>query len=221
MTRPPLRAAGPDRRSALAQYRVRAAVYDWELAPFEPIRRRAHALLAAGRGETVLDLACGTGLSLPALAAAVGRRGRVVGVEQCHEMIEQARRRCRALPQVRLVEAPVEQAELAARADAALLHFTHDVLQSPPAVRRVFEHLKPGARVVACGLCWAPPWALAVNCFVLPAALYSVTSLAGLDRPWQPLAERLVDWRVERWWGGGVYVAAGRVPGGATVPADG
>ena len=45
---------------------------------------------------------------------------------------------------------------------------------------------------------------------VLNAALYSVTSLAGLDAPWSRLASRLVGLEVRPMLAGGVYVARGR-----------
>ncbi|MCU0813399.1 MAG: methyltransferase domain-containing protein [Burkholderiaceae bacterium] len=101
MTAPPAgravpRRPGPDRDAALAQYRRRARVYDLELAAFEAIRRDALRRLAPRRGETVIDVGCGTGLSLPLLREAVGARGRVVGVEQSPEMLALARRRAEA-----------------------------------------------------------------------------------------------------------------------------
>ncbi|SIT67184.1 Methyltransferase domain-containing protein [Microbacterium sp. RU33B] len=50
-------------------------------------------LLAPARGDIVVDLGCGTGLNFPALAAAVGREGLVVGVDRSAEMLAMARRR--------------------------------------------------------------------------------------------------------------------------------
>jgi ubiquinone/menaquinone biosynthesis C-methylase UbiE len=208
------RQAGPDRATALSQYRRRAAVYDLELLLFEPVRRRAVAWLAARAGDTVLDVGCGTGLSLPLLRAAVGASGRIVGIEQSPEMIEHAHRRVRehGWRNVRLVNAAAEDASVDARADAALLHFTHDVLQNPQAVDRVLSHLKPGAVVVASGLQWAPAWALPVNLFVWPAALRSVSSLAGLHRPWSHLEQRIGRPELRHTLGGGVYLARFVVP---------
>jgi len=60
----------------------------------------------------------------------------------------------------------------------SLLHFTHDVLRRPQALDHVLAHLRPGARIVATGLQWAPGWALPVNLFVWGAAWRSVSSLA-------------------------------------------
>ena len=210
MARTPL----PDRDAALKQYRRRAAIYDLELALFEPIRRRAVGLLDLRRGETVLDVGCGTGLSLALLQQGVGPQGRVIGIEQSPEMLERARLRVRdqRWKNVRLVGAPAEAAAVPLRADAALFHFTHDVLRRPEAVANILQHLKPGACVVASGLKWAPAWAWPANLLVLPAALRSVSSLEGLRRPWSHLEARLGPMRVQRLLGGAVYIAAGRVP---------
>jgi ubiquinone/menaquinone biosynthesis C-methylase UbiE len=203
---------GPDRDAALEQYRRRAGVYDRELRLLEPIRRLAISRLALGPGDVVFDVGCGTGLSLPMLKRGVGPKGRIVGIEQSPEMFEQARRRvARARwSRVTLVCSPVEDADLRVRADAALFHFTHDILRRPEAIANVLRHLKPGARVVASGLKWASPWLLRpVNWLVLPAALRSVTSLDGMDRPWELLEDQLGSMDVESQLLGGAYIASG------------
>jgi SAM-dependent methyltransferase len=204
----------PDRQAALAQYRRRAGIYDFELALFEPVRRRAIDLLAPRQGEVVLDVGCGTGLSFELLERGVGAGGRIVGIEQSPEMIERARERVQRQRwrNVSLICAPVETAEIPTRADAALFHFTHDILQRPEAVANVLRHLRPGARVVASGLKWAEAWRWPVNLVVLPAALYSVTSLEGLGAPWAGLAKALQKLDVRSSLLGGVFVASGAVP---------
>jgi SAM-dependent methyltransferase len=205
---------GPDRDAALAQYRRRAGVYDLELAAFESMRREAVARLALRRGETVFDFACGTGLSLPLLRQGVGPPGRVVGVEQSPDMLARARRRVaeHRWTNVELVGAPVEEARLHGRGDAALFHFTHDVLQRADAVAHTVAHLRSGARVVATGLQWAPRWALAVNLAVYAAARRSITTFEGLARPWRLLEAQIGPMDVESRWFGAVYIARGVVP---------
>lgn len=201
----------PDRAAALAQYRRRAGFYDLELALLEPLRRRAIALLALRPGEVVLDVGCGTGLSLGLLSQAIGATGRIIGIEQSPEMIELARQRVvqRQLPRVTLLNSPVEIAAIPVKADAALFHFTHDILRQPAAIARVMVHLKPGARVVASGLKWASPLLWPVNLLVLPAALNSVTSTEGLAAPWDRLSEHLDPFDVESVYFGGAYLARG------------
>lgn len=215
--------APPDRQAALEQYRRRAGVYDLELALFEPIRREAIALLALQPGETVIDVGCGTGLSLPQLRAAVGARGQVVGIEQSPDMIARARQRvaARRWRNLALICAPAERAHWQGEADAALFHFTHDLLQRPEAVAKALAMLRPGARVVATGLCWAPRWALAVNAGVYLAARRSVTTLAGLDRPWRELERQLGPMHATSRLLSAVYIAQGRRAGGLRPPGAG
>ncbi|MGH6639484.1 MAG: class I SAM-dependent methyltransferase [Polaromonas sp.] len=203
--------AGPDREAALAQYRARASFYDFELALLGPIRREAIARLALRSGDTVLDVGCGTGLSFEPLQQDIGAQGRIVGIEQCPEMLQQARDRIEQSQwkNVTTLCAPVELAEIPVMADAALFHFTHDILRQPEAVANVVRHLKPGAHVVAAGLQWAGPWLWPVNGFVLPAALHSTTTLEGLDRPWDKLAGQVGNMEVTTRLLGAVYIASG------------
>jgi ubiquinone/menaquinone biosynthesis C-methylase UbiE len=215
MSPDPIPRKAPDRAAALAQYRRRAPVYDLELAVFEPIRRRAIALLAPRPGDTVFDVGCGTGLSLPLLHQAVGAKGRIVGIEQSPDMIELARQRVRepGWRHVQLIQAPAETAPMTGVGDAALFHFTHDILRRPEALKHLVSHLRPGARVVASGVKWAPFWAWPANLLVLPAALRSVTTFEGLARPWSELENLLGPMQVQTLLFGAAFVALGTVPG--------
>lgn len=174
---------------ALAQYRLRAKHYDNELAAFEPIRRCAIANLQLRAGEVVLDVGCGTGLSFAMLHQAVGMQGRVIGIEQSPEMIAIANERVvtHGWRNVTLLPAAAELAQAGVLADAALFHFTHDILSSATAVANVVRQLKPGARLVASGLQWSHPWDWPTNTLVLAAAMYSMTTLDNLQEPWSRL----------------------------------
>ncbi|WP_245644855.1 class I SAM-dependent DNA methyltransferase [Hydrogenophaga flava] len=209
------RRPSPARHQALQQYRARADRYDSELEPFEPLRREAIQRLDLRPGETVLDVGCGTGLSFGPLLDQLGPTGHIVGIEQCPEMMARARLRLidQRAQQLRLVQAPVEEAQWPGQAHAALFHFTHDILRNPRALDNVLAHLAPGARVVATGLQWAAPWVWPVNLFVLGAALYSVSSLDGLAQPWSELAPRLTRFEVQPTWMGGIFMASGVWPG--------
>jgi ubiquinone/menaquinone biosynthesis C-methylase UbiE len=201
----------PDRAEAIDQYRARVQVYDFEIAIAEPLRRRAIARLALRPGETVLDVGCGTGLSFPHLEKFVGLKGAIIGVEQSPDMIAKARARVRenGWNNVTFINAPAEEAHLDRHADAAVFHFTHDLMQTPAALENVFRGLKPGARVVATGLKWARWWSPGVNLFVRFAAMRSTTTLAGLDEPWRYLEPHLTGIVVQAAAGGGTYLAYG------------
>jgi ubiquinone/menaquinone biosynthesis C-methylase UbiE len=204
-------ASEPDRAEAIDQYRARVRVYDFEIAVSEPLRRRAIDRLGLKPGETVLDVGCGTGLSFPHLEKFVGLNGAVIGVEQSPDMIAKARARTRlnGWTNVTFINAPAEEAHLDRHADAAVFHFTHDLMQTPAAIENIFRGLKRGARVVATGLKWARWWSPGVNLFVRFAAMRSTTTMAGLDEPWRYLEPHLTGTVVQAAAGGGTYLVYG------------
>ncbi len=203
----------PDPSRSIAKYRLRAAHYDLELLPFEPVRKEAIAVLDPRPGETVLDVGCGTGLSFRPLVQRMGPQGRIVGIEPSPEMLALARERIalHGWSGITLLEAAAAEAPIEGEADAALFLFTHDVLRDPDALDHVLARLRPGARVVAAGLQWAPPWMIPANLFVLGAALYSVTCMEGLEQPWTMLAKRVQGLEVRTRGFGGIYIASGRI----------
>ena len=206
----------PDRPRALASYRRFAAGYDATCGRIEAIRAEAFGSLALAPGERVLDVACGTGPTLPALARAVAPGGEAVGVEFCPEMAEQARRRAREAGATVVERAVEDLPDDGRRFDALLMCWTHDVLQSPGALDRLVAVSAPGARVAIAGMI-ALPWACGwpVNAVTLWRARHYATTWANLDRPFRGLEARGASLRVVRralW--GSAYLAVGRMPGG-------
>jgi ubiquinone/menaquinone biosynthesis C-methylase UbiE len=176
-----------------------------------PYRRRAVELLGLSPGETVLDVACGTGVNFPFLEHRVGQGGAIVGVDISPEMLGRAAERVRGegWSNVTLVEGAVEDADLTGLFDAALFSLTHDVLQSPMAVGRVLRALRPGGRVASFGARWAPRWRLPVNLVLRLIARRYVTTLENLDRPWRELETQGVDLKLKSVALGGAYLAWG------------
>lgn len=60
---------------------------------FQEIKQRSYDLLMLGEGDHVLDLGCGTGDDVAALARRVGPGGRAVGIDFSATMIAEAQRR--------------------------------------------------------------------------------------------------------------------------------
>ncbi|MGV9314004.1 methyltransferase domain-containing protein [Streptomyces sp. NPDC003691] len=106
--------------------------------------------LRAGAGHTVLDLGCGPGTDLAALAGCVGPGGAVIGIDASREMVELARERTAGLGTVDVRLGDIHRLPLPdasadrARTDRVLQH-VDDPAAVLAEVRRV---LRPGGRLV-------------------------------------------------------------------------
>jgi ubiquinone/menaquinone biosynthesis C-methylase UbiE len=108
------------------------------------------------RGDTVLDLGCGPGADLPALAKAAGAGGRVIGVDNDPRSVRAAIGRAAGFPQVKVVQADIHALGIPdgtvhrAHADRVLQH-----VADPPAVlREVRRVLRPRG----CAVLAEPDW---------------------------------------------------------------
>ncbi|MFL7840076.1 MAG: class I SAM-dependent methyltransferase [Candidatus Promineifilaceae bacterium] len=68
-------------------------IYDWLIISERPFRERALQLLDLQSGNCIVDLGCGTGQSLPEMAAAVGEKGQVIGLDLSPGMLHQSRKK--------------------------------------------------------------------------------------------------------------------------------
>lgn len=190
-------------------------------------RRVAIRALGLRPGQRVLDVGCGSGLNLAALAAEVGPGGEVVGIDRSPQMLQVARRKADrlGLPQVRLVQADATRLTSADLArgpgagagrvdaenfDAMLATYALSLTNDPDAAWLAARALlAPGAMVAVVDMqrptgaaAWATPLAR-LACW-----------LGGADidaHPWRTVQADLHD--VRRWSlrGGHVQVRVGRL----------
>jgi arsenite methyltransferase len=131
------------------------AVYEIE----DAARRRQivrDALAAAGR-ERIADVGCGPGFYCAELAEDVGPEGFVTGVDGSAPMLELARRRCAALPNVdfRAGDAtaiPLPDASVDAAISVQVQEYVVEVDAALAELRRI---VRPGGRVLVFDIDWA------------------------------------------------------------------
>ncbi|GAB90034.1 methyltransferase domain-containing protein [Gordonia rhizosphera] len=123
--------------------------------------RRRHANIAAldpRPGQTVLDLGCGNGMLLPELARALGRKGRVIGVDMSPDMLTSARARIAEAGEdwVEILDGRAEAIPLDdATADSIIsIQVFEYIPDIPAALAECHRVLRPGGRLVIGDIHW-------------------------------------------------------------------
>ncbi len=207
------RSDAPNAARAVSQYRQHADGYDASARRTMRLRVRTIEKLFLRPGDRVLDVASGTGLSIPFLREAVGAQGEVVGIDVSPEMMRLARQRVSeaSWQNITLLESSIESADIAGPLDAVLFHFTHDVMRSPSALRRIFAAAGPNARIAIAGMKYVPWWMAPVNVIVRAKARPYMTTFEGLDTPWDLALPYLSDFKWQPVLFGIGYIGWGRV----------
>lgn len=204
-----------DRRYAVGARWYDAVSLEWPV--YRVGRQAGIELLGLVPGEHVLDVGCGTGLSLPLLHQALGPSGRVTGVDASAQMLRRARRRADRLgwDAVRLLHGdagePASPRWTDTAVDAVLFTYSLSVI---PRWRQAFDTAcaaaRPGARLAVVDLALpAGPWRR-----LSPLARLACAA-GGSDprrHPWTLLdgVARTVEHRSAR--GGHIRVAVGQLP---------
>lgn len=190
-------------------YRVACAVTFLGRQRF--LRRRAVALLGLQPGDTVLDLACGTGLNLEHLERAVGERGRIIAFDYSTAMLAAARDRAQShgWQNVEFVEGDAAVLDIGVRVNGVLSTLGVSAIAGyERAITRACASVHPGGRVVI--LDAALPtglWALA-NSFI--RWIYRIGAAWIPGRPIAAImAQHLRDVRTERYNGGTIEIIVG------------
>jgi ubiquinone/menaquinone biosynthesis C-methylase UbiE len=145
------------REHLIATYRKKAKHYDFTSrlypAPGYPQRgQRLRAVRALGlrAGDSVIDIACGTGLNFRLIEEAIGPTGRIVGVDLTDAMLARARDRIKTngWSNISLVQADAVDFDFPAGVDAILSTYA---LSQVPECADVIAH---GAAALAGGGRW-------------------------------------------------------------------
>lgn len=235
MTWPGLQIAGPEkglimgpkdfltRDDVLKAYQRWAKVYDLATYCYYLVgmrighwRRLVVEALALRRGDTVIEIGCGTGLNFSLLHKAVGKEGRIIGIDISEAMLAIARKR--------VASAGWQNVELVCQA-AADYHFPEQVdgifavgvLNYEPEFDKVVER---GTKALAPGRLWAVlDYKMPNNwlrhlapLFVALGSVYGV-SLALMKRHvWESVEKHLKNTQMRELYGGFVYIISGERP---------
>jgi ubiquinone/menaquinone biosynthesis C-methylase UbiE len=145
------------REHLIETYRKKAKHYDitsrFYPAPGYPQRaqrRRAVQALGLHPGDSVIDIACGTGLNFPLVEEVIGPAGRIVGVDLTDAMLARAQDRIgtNGWSNISLVQADAADFDFPTEADAILSTYA---LSQVPECAEVIAH---GAAALSAGGRW-------------------------------------------------------------------
>ena len=204
------------RRNA-KHYDVTSRFYPVPGYPQRSQRLRAVQALGLRPGDTVVDIACGTGLNFSLIEQAVGRDGRIVGVDLTDAMLAQARHRIETTgwSNVSLVQADAAEFDFPTEVDAILSTYA---MSQVPDCGDVIAH---GAAALSRGGRWVvldlkapdnvPRW-LAQPGVALVRPFASIDEWIG-RRPWETIRAAMEDALTDLSWSelcfGTAFLAAG------------
>lgn len=184
-----------DRRTVSERYdRIARLIPFFDRLFFLPgdLRRKAAMRLGLNRGDSVLDIGCGTGVNFPYLRDAVGPDGHICGVDISSGMLRKAkaRRDANGWNNIELFECDVVDYAAPAPLDGVLFSLSYNTMpHHRDVLRHAWQMLRPGGRLVIMDAKLPPGWG---GRLILPFTLWLMkrTMLGNpLIRPWQELAE--------------------------------
>jgi len=219
-------------RSVAKRYRLLAPIYElFILGPvlFGRARARAISLLRLRDGHTVLDVACGTGLNLPALRAAVGDRGRVICLDYTEHMLDRARRTAQRAGWTNITFLRMDAATLTPRAlheagaladgeqvDAVICTLGLSVIPAWEQAYAAMLHIvRPGGRIAIMDTDYPAHAGHSGELVLIRPIAKLANQLAGAPggrQPWLQLRHDTDEAEIESSVGGYVGVAAGTAP---------
>ena len=123
------------------------------------LRKRVAAACRLDRGDTVVEMGCGTGANLPYLREQVGPEGTVVGIDFTGPILERARDLTAEYDNVHVARGDATQPPVDEDVDAVLATFVVGMLEDPAgAVDDWCDLVGPGGHVVLANAARSDEW---------------------------------------------------------------
>jgi len=183
--------------------------FEWLLFLPRGLRREAVERLSLRPGEKVLEVGCGTGRNFPYLSEAVGKTGRVYGVDLSPGMLRNGRALCArsGLANIELTQGDAADFMAPVPLDAVFFSFSYNTMPHHLTVlRRAWNALRPGGRLVIVDAKLPPGLA---GRLILPFSLWLMKrTLLGNPyiRPWEDLRQLGVNFARDEFLFGSYYI---------------
>lgn len=205
-------------------YRKRAPKYNFTANLYYLIgfreyayRKRAVEALHLHRGDTVVEIGCGTGLNFAFLQEAVGAEGKIIGVDLTDAMLAEVRKRVEkhSWSNVELTNCDAASFNFPGRVDGVLSTFALSLM---PDIEKIIskgaEALSPRKRWVVLDLKEPSNWLRKLRPLFLPiVSPFGVTGQLIQERPWeaiwQSFQQHLKNTSVWEFYGGFSFLITG------------
>jgi ubiquinone/menaquinone biosynthesis C-methylase UbiE len=177
-------------------------------------RKLAVESLALQAGDTVIDLACGTGLNFIYLQRAVGEKGRIIGVDLTDAMLARARQRVAAHEWLNVDLIQADLAEYSFPTGVAGILSSYAITLVPEfdrVIRRGANALRPGGRLAILDFRepdhWAE-WLIRLGAWLYKP--YGVSLDLAVRHPWESVSRHLQQIIFREFYLGALYLSVGQ-----------
>jgi ubiquinone/menaquinone biosynthesis C-methylase UbiE len=177
-------------------------------------RKKAVDTLKLERGDTVVEIGCGTGLNFQLLRERVGSEGKIIGVDLTVEMLSEASKRIEHhnWSNIELVRSDAAAYIFPEHTDGIISTFAITLIpEYDKIIRKGAAALSPGKRLVVLDFKMPDSWPTwLIKFFVIITRPFGVTLDLADRHPWESIDQclDLVEFNTQYF--GGIYIAAGQ-----------
>lgn len=209
-----------DKKSLIELYQKRAKYYDISANLYYLLgvrefayRRIAVEALKLDRGDTVVELGCGTGLNFRLLRDRVGPEGKIVSVDLNADMLSSANQRIERhkWTNIDLIECDAVAYDFPERVDGIISTFAITLIaEFDKIIKNGANALSHGKRLVVLDFKMPDNWPIwLIKFFIIITQLFGVALDLADRHPWESIDQCLDLVELRKKYFGGIYIAAG------------